>query len=338
MKRQISNFSNTQAVNSIKRKSEEEFLRDCEDSALQESISDYMKGRLEIEDVMNDPQLAEAEKMAAEIVFDYSRNKTKNADNERFIRDAFREIPDEKLIEEISHIRREIKNNSINEITAEWVKEWHETRQMQGSGKAHREEIREFITSSLMPEEAEVISELPSLSKKGARALYIRYTSLSAAASLGAFLMIKTLIPGSDPDRLFSKYYEPFDAVSPVTRSISEDTRLNAASAIGFYKAADYLAAEAELSAAIKNDPSDMESRFYLGLAEVEIGNFEKAINILAEVSARPGQYAKEAKWYLGLSYLRTGQNEKATDCFSFLASHKGYYSKSSEKILRRLK
>jgi TolA-binding protein len=338
MKRQTRNFSNKPVINFLKRKPEEEFLRDCEDSALLETITDYMKGRLEIEDVMNDPGRADAELMTAQVVSDFSRNKVKNSDNEKFIRDAFREIPDENLLDEISHISREIKSSGVNDITAEWVKEWHENRQKKGSGHAQREEIRDFITSSLVPEEIEMVPESASERKRGARALYIRYATLSAAASLGTFLLIKTLVPGSDPDRIFSKYYEPFDAVSPVTRSISENTRKITASAIEFYKASDYLAAEAELKAAIKNDPSDMESRFYLGLAEVEIGNYDKAINILTEVSANPGQYSKEAKWYLGLSYLRTGENKKAADCFTYLADHKGYYSKRSEKILRRLK
>ena len=47
------------------------------------------------------------------------------------------------------NIKHEIRNNNINEISAEWVKEWHEKKQRNGGRDPKTEEIKDFITSSI---------------------------------------------------------------------------------------------------------------------------------------------------------------------------------------------
>lgn len=338
MKRQTKDFNNAKPVGNIVRsKLEEEFLQDCEDSALQESVSEYMKARLDIEDVINDPGFTEMDYIVKGMISDYN-TKSRNKENEKFIKDAFSHVSEEQLLEEISNIKHDINGSAINDLTAEWVKEWHAKRQMKSPGDIKREEIREFITSSLEMENetVPVLSLQPE--KSVARKLFIRYTSLSAAAVLGAFLMIKTIVPGSNPDRLFNKYYEPFDAVSPVTRSVTGNSNDPSSNAIEKYKTGDYQIAASAFAESVAKYPSDFDQKFYLAITELQLQNYNNAINILSEVSAHPGDYGKEAKWYLGLAYLKTGQKEKAYECFNFLVQHKGYYSKRSEKILRRLK
>lgn len=311
-----------------------------EDSALSESISEYMKGRIDLEEVRNDPGLPGMESIVKEMISDYNKTRAKTKNNENFITDIFAKgISDEKLLDEISHIKLEINHSNINDISAEWVKEWHEKRQKNGAPDQKAEEIKNFITGSFEVEEKEHENFVTEKRKKGlSRSLLVRYASLSAAAVLGVFMLVKTLIPSYNPDNLFDSYYEPLNAVSPVTRSSNTGESDSYASAIERYKLGDYQIAAIGFSNAIIQDNSAIAPRFFMGVTQLALGNYDQAINLLSDVTVRSGEYGKEARWYLGLAYLKSGEKDKASGCFKLLAQSPGYYSERSEKILRRLK
>ncbi len=309
-----------------------------EESLLEESVRKYMKGRFDIEDVKNDPGLPYMETTVMEMVADYNRNTVRNKDNEKFIKDAFSEIPEEMLLDEIRHISYEINNSKINDITAEWVKEWHETRQKKGALSSNRKEIEEFIHSSLEAEAEQPVS-MPGNGKRSTiRPLIIRYTSLAAAAVAGIFVAINMLIPVSDPDKLYDSFYSSPDAVSPVTRSIDENYSFIFAKAIDNYNKGDFEAASIGFNSSVSLDTCSVSPRYLLGVTELELGNYDNAIKILSDISVRNGPFSKEAMWSLGFSYLKSGNTEKAYECFTYLANHSDYYGKRSEKILRGLK
>ncbi len=309
-----------------------------EDAALFGWISDYMKGRFDLEEVRNDPGLPEMDSIVKLMISDYNKNKSKSKNNENFIRDTFSEnIPDDKMLDEISNIKLEISNSNVNDISADWVMEWHEKRQKQGVSDHKTMEIKNFITESLDSEEDEIIEKRPVKKKSISRSLLVRYTSIAAAAVIGAFVLINSLIPSYDSDKLFSSYYEPLSVVSPVTRGSNPDAN-NYASAVESFKLANYQAASAGFAAAIIEDPSAIAPRFLLGVTEISQGNYDKAIDLLSNIVTNAGGFGKETQWYLGLAYLKTGEKEKAADCFELLAKSPGYYSDRAEKILRRLK
>jgi TolA-binding protein len=81
-----------------------------------------------------------------------------------------------------------------------------------------------------------------------------------------------------------------------------------------------------------------MSSRFFLGITQMELGNYEQAENILEDVISHQGEYTKEARWYLGLAYIKTGNKQKAHECFEILAKSPGFYSGRAEKILRLIR
>jgi hypothetical protein len=309
-----------------------------EDAALFGWISDYMKGRLDLEEVRNDPGLPEMDKMVKLMITDYNKNKSKSKNNENFIRDTFSEnITDDKMLDEISHIKLEISKSNVNDISADWVMEWHEKRQKQGVSDHKTIEIKNFITDSLDSEEDDIVENKPVKKQSISRTLLIRYTSIAAAAIIGAFVLVNSLTPSYDSDKLFNSYYEPWNVVSPVTRGINPEPG-NYISAIESFKLSDYQAASAGFAAAIIDDPSAIAPRFLLGVTEISLGNYNKAIDLLSSIETIPGEFGKETQWYLGLAYLKTGDNENAAECFELLAMSPGYYSERAEKILRRLK
>jgi TolA-binding protein len=336
MNKQISNINNKPAINGF----ENDLMADNSDSALFETISQYMKGRFDLEEVKNDPAFSGTREAVKEMICDYNKNVSENKENKKFIRDVFSGAgSEEKLNEEIKFIKQEINDNKLNDITAEWVKEWHEKKQKIGLKDPKTEEIRDFITGAINNTEYEPVKILNDESKKSSgSSLFVRYISLSAAALIGVFIIIRTLLPSSNPEKLFSSYYKPFEALSTVTRSLDNSENYNYSVAIESYKTGKYQQAAFGFANILQKDPSFLSAQFFLGLSNLALGNYDQAINMLAEVTNTSAEYGKEARWYLGLTYLKTANKQKAAECFKYLTGSDGFYRERSEKILRSLK
>jgi hypothetical protein len=325
-------------------------LLNREDSTLFDSFSNYMKGRLDLEEARNDPSLPAIEKVVEEMITDYSANSTKRAENENFIKDSLAGAEKErKLREEIKNIKLEIHRSDIDGLSAEWVKEWHEKKKRDAVRGKKTDEIRDFITSSLEPvmNEPEIklnnkedlsVAEIPQSGKGIRRSLLFRYISLSAAAVIGVFMLIRTLLPSSTPEKLYSTYYKPFNAISSVTRDGAANKPDDYSVAVERYRLGDYRTAAAGFSNVMLVDSSVIAPRFFMGITQIAIGNYNQAVSLLTSVAGRPGEYHKEALWYLGMTYLKTGEKEKALKCFDLLSQSSGSYREPSEAILRRLK
>jgi tetratricopeptide (TPR) repeat protein len=321
-------------------RNENDMSSDKGDQVLFEMIGESMKGYLDIEDVKNDPALSATREAVRGMMSDYNRNLQANRDNEKFIRNIIEEEqPVYKISDELKYIRQEIDDKNLNLITSEWVKEWHEKKQKIGEKDPKTEEIRNFITEAINSPASKPLDNTLDGHRKGySRRLFVRYISLSAAALIGVFLLIRTLLPSSDPGNLFKTYYEPFEAVSPVTRSINNNGADIYSSAINSYKTGDYQGAVAGFDIVISKEPLSGEARFLLGLSHLALSNYNSAISELSKVANASGEYGKEARWYLGLSYLKSGDSQKAREYFESLAGSDGYYRERSEKILRRLR
>jgi len=336
MKDQIRNINNK----AITDRFENDQMSVVNDLVLFDTIGEYMKGVLDIEEIRNDPALSNARETVENMISDYNNNIAANKENEKFIRESF---SDKKTIdsvsEEIKNIRKEIADNRLNEITSEWVKEWHEKKQRSGINDAKTEEIRNFISGSISSPVKEPLKIIDEGNKNVfRRSLFARYAIFSAAAMLGAFLLIRTLLPSSDPGKVFDSYYKPFDAISPVTRSNNNVETDSYSSAIESYKTGNYQEAAILFAGIIQKDPKAGTAQFLLGLSQLANKNFNQAINLLSGVANDSGEYGKEARWYLGLTYLKTANKLKAAECFEYLARSDGFYRERSEEILRRLR
>ena len=335
--------NNNRSVNGNRKKLNDRFDDDLslnsEDRSLFGNISEYMQGRLDINDVKNDPDYNSIDDLVKEMVADYKKNVPVNKYDEKFIKDVLdRKAAEDKLIRETNKTLNKTRENDINLVTAEWVKEWHSKKQSNG-GRESDEEIKHFISDSMKSKAEDTDRNIAGTTKtRSNRKFSIRYISLAAAAVLGVFVIVRSLLPSCDTEKLFASYYQPMDAVSPVTRSMNDVQAGSLISAIGSYKKGDYRNAASGFEETIKNDPSSISACFFLGLTQIELNNYNQAITRLSDVVNNQGEYMKEAQWYLGLAYLKTGDKKKASECFEYLSKSEGFYHDRSEKILRRLK
>jgi tetratricopeptide (TPR) repeat protein len=300
-----------------------ELLVRGEDHDLFGMISDFFRGISDIEEVRNDPGLAEAGSVADEMISGYIISSVK-PDNRTFILQS--------MDDEMRGIREEISRNNLDEISSKWVEEW-ETKKKNGS-----KEIREFITNSVGETENQSQKQAHSEKRVSLRPLFLRYALSAAAMIAGIIFVVSVLVQSDDPGRMYDKFYEPLSAISPVTRAGSPNGSDRLAEAVTLYNKGEYNAAAAGFSEIISSDPSLVPPRFYLGMSHLALGNYDESAILLKEVAGNAGEYTKEARWYLGLIYLKEGDKAKARENFQFLTQLKGYYTERSERILRRLR
>ena len=304
------------------------------------NISDYMMGCIDIEDVKSDPLYKETNDAAIEMTSGFDHNDSMHKANAKYISDNITgKNEDEKLDDEINDIKKESRRNDLGNITAEWVRKWDEKQLNKISPDPMSEERKEFITNSLVEADNDFDRKVDADKKNLLRKTrFARFALPVAATLIGVIFLLRVLLPSHNPDKLFAKYYEPAIAISPVTRSADAAETNNYKAAVESYNNKNYQAAAMAFSDAMLKDPLNMSSRFFLGITQMELGNYEQAENILEDVISHQGEYTKEARWYLGLAYIKTGNKQKAHECFEILAKSPGFYSGRAEKILRLIR
>ncbi|HUX95080.1 MAG TPA: tetratricopeptide repeat protein [Bacteroidales bacterium] len=309
------------------------------DYYLFKQINESMKARLDLEEVRNDPALNNLVPVVENLINDYCQNQEHYRWNKKFVKDSLsKEKSDSELMEEISLIKKEIKEHKVNELVKTWVNEFNEKEEILKAKNPNTERNREFIARSLEPENLQ--SELNKCLKKESdkRNYLFRIIGLAAAAVITVFVMFKVLIPSDNPDKLYQAYYEPMRALSPVTRNVKTNLSGKYAETVDLYKKGNYQTAAAGFLDLMQQDSSFTDLRFFAGITQMELGNYSQAIAFLSGVTTLSGEYRIEAQWYLGLSYLKTGDSSKAIACFEVLAGSKGFYQDHARSLLRRLK
>lgn len=108
------------------------------------------------------------------------------------------------------------------------------------------------------------------------------------------------------------------------------------------YNSKDYAAATTQFESFVatypKADNID-EAKLYMGVSYLNIGNAEKANQVLYRLSEKDGfAMQDDAKWYLGFSYIYLRDVETAKDVFKSLANSKTYSAQVSAMLAAKEK
>ncbi len=143
-----------------------------------------------------------------------------------------------------------------------------------------------------------------------------KFRWIPLAASM-AFLVAAGLFflkPGTtNPDlgKLYAEYYKPdtevikevldrIEARGLATETNKDDEKLKAA--LIAYEKYDYKSARTQLSKFLDDFPEDQTARFYMGLTQLNMGNYALAIDYLQPLCTEETfPYKDQAKWYLSL-------------------------------------
>lgn len=309
-----------------------------EDPALDARIKSFRKAQAELQEIMEDPFLEETRAEISAMMASQRNKKDKESysEKESFVKNAFLPKTDSSTKTEFHNLR--ISKSDINELSAEWVKEWHKKKQMQCFSPADRER-ENFISASLKTENIipPIQSTEPTNNTSERKSYRFHITSLAAAAALGILITIKALAPSGNTEKIFDNFYKPYNAVALVIRGENNTATNIYNQAVYNYKSGKYQEASLAFAKSASIEPSLGNPFFYIGLASMETGDYDMAVKQFSEVIDRSGDFVKESRWYLGLTYLKKGEKDNAAKCFKELTKTDGYFRKPAEKILRRL-
>jgi TolA-binding protein len=101
------------------------------------------------------------------------------------------------------------------------------------------------------------------------------------------------------------------------------------------YFAGNYKTAATKFEDIVKDNPSDLEAKYYLGLSNFNSNKLNKAISSFDEILAQPDNlYTDGAIWYKAQSLIKKGKEDEALPLLQELSSRENSYKQSaSEKI-----
>jgi tetratricopeptide (TPR) repeat protein len=140
--------------------------------------------------------------------------------------------------------------------------------------------------------------------------------------------------PGNySAEKLFKMYYKSGETIG-VARGND-----NMVEALRYFTKSDYQAAEGLFEKILANDPNNIAVMYYSGISNIEIKNYQKAIQMFESIIHDGNNlYTENAEWYLGLSHLAAGEVDKADAIFKTIASTPGnYYTKDAKSILDKI-
>ncbi len=175
--------------------------------------------------------------------------------------------------------------------------------------------------------------------KPKTRRLNVSKISLIAASIL-ILISLSVLFFNSEDsilsgDEIFSEYYEgyPSSYNSRTGEVCLKDSRFQIA--FEQYKNKDYKKAKISFLTVCENYPNNVASKFYLGIVDIELGEFEGAIGYFDKVIKSKDQYyTEQSEWHKSLCLLKLGSKSEAVKQLSSIAEQKGFYHEKAEEIL----
>ncbi|MBN2519711.1 MAG: tetratricopeptide repeat protein [Bacteroidales bacterium] len=159
-----------------------------------------------------------------------------------------------------------------------------------------------------------------------------------SVALLAVFLVLNLTMKNVNNQRLFDKYYEPYEA-NMTFRAADVDMNATLKTAMQYYENKNFTEALKLFEQILQSDPGRVGLNFYSGISRMEMKEYESAgTSFNKVVDDKYNLYIEQAEWYLSLCYIVTGQDEKALELLEGIVTNKKYNYKEARKLMRRLK
>lgn len=320
----IIDYADRKLTNSKRKWFEHELIRNknlMENYELFIHIKNSMRGRFDLEEVKNDPELPNANLLASQMILEYDKNSIKSEKDFDFVSNSLLFI-DNTPEPHLSNDR------DLNKVSKQWVDEWNNKEHDKDPRTVER---KDFIESALAE------TEQQQSKKSSKKSITLRIIGFAAAALIGIFLVIKSLTPSDTANSLYQEYYKPLNAFTSTTRG-GEKQIDSFSDAVKKYNQGEYQRASIMFSELVSIDQNSIRYIFFSGITQLQLGNYQLAIVQLNQVLSSNDEFMKDAQWYLGLAYLKIGNTDKAISQFKKLSAAKGYYQKQAQELLDRLK
>ncbi|MBX2875183.1 MAG: hypothetical protein KTR30_23895 [Saprospiraceae bacterium] len=137
-----------------------------------------------------------------------------------------------------------------------------------------------------------------------------------AAIALGLILLAALWFrPQANPASLFATFYQAPQPTRIQLRGTPETAAQQAIQpALIAYQKKDFKSATNLLGLYLEDFPQDNQAYLWMGIAQLEIGHDQKAIQFFQELRSRDEDHYQKASWYLILTYLKIGEQARARE------------------------
>jgi len=165
---------------------------------------------------------------------------------------------------------------------------------------------------------------------------FMRIAAILLVILSAAVILKMTLINPSDPEKIYNRYYQAYDADVISRSGISEEITLDRA--IGNYNNGNYQEALQILNEVLRMDQQNYMAWFYKGLTYMESDQPVEAVKSFKSVPEQWDSLYKEHRdWYLALTLLHMGQVDEAAELFSKIGEGGAYYADKARIIHKKL-
>lgn len=165
---------------------------------------------------------------------------------------------------------------------------------------------------------------------------YAATVVLFAGVSVSALFFINNQ---SNPDYLFEKAFN--SSKIHVSRApVSSASNGTIVEAMLNYHEGNYDDAIVNFRHLLKQDPDNIAVRFYLGISNMEIENFNQATDAFRYIlNDQDNLYLEHSEWYLSLCFLKKDEMDKAINHLTIISQNpQNYYSSEASELLKKLK
>ncbi|CAL2091290.1 tetratricopeptide repeat protein [Tenacibaculum sp. 190524A05c] len=177
-----------------------------------------------------------------------------------------------------------------------------------------------------------------STNSKGDRGKVIRLlTGIAAAVVIGVFALRPILSPSVlDTNTLYTTYADLNKLPSFAERS-SGDINENLVIAEKLFKEKNYEKAASTFDDILDSDKSVSGAYIYAALAQSQLGNFDKAIEVLNELESSDLIDSEKAYWYKSLVYIKANKVEQAKKELKNIIEKSLFNTSKAEELLGKL-
>jgi hypothetical protein len=325
-------------MNAVERTQFREELRKdtslAEDYSLQINVNKYMKNFIETKEILREAE----DKNLNVFIHEMLRNRPKKnelSDIRRFVASGW--YLDS---EDMSFLSENDGNESPDALTQKWAEEWHQNNGTFSAKKAGKPDY-DFVSQAFnkVPDETAITKQAGKPRHKIIRLVRKQKVLASIVAAAIIILFAVVLVPKEKPGPkdLYADFYEPFEQVNFVQRNADGSIDHEVVNGIKAYNEGRFFDATDVLSDVIKEGKVSATTHFYNGLAQMETGEFNKAVVQFEYLLSNYYVYGQEATWYMALCHLQTGNIAKTKKALRELTKEKGIYREKAANLLRKL-
>ncbi|HMM12578.1 MAG TPA: hypothetical protein PKE03_10840 [Bacteroidales bacterium] len=182
-----------------------------------------------------------------------------------------------------------------------------------------------------------LMDDIKAEEEKKSRAVFFSRRSLAYAASLlllvAAGFGLWHLAGNSGNEKLFMAYYQP-EPVSFAVRSVTMSSDEPVLLGLDMFENRKY----AEAIHYFSQSPNNPMGRLYSGLAQMELGEYGKAITDFKSILSQENNlFTDQAAWYLSLCYLKTNKQKELMASLREIAAGRSVYKTKALKLMNEL-